>query len=159
MWNSSAELIDAYHIGRAAANAALNLLNAVPPSVTSELAELVQYLGLIAKRLLNDCLPCLFCELLSRQFTMHKFLTHEAIAAGCFNVGECCASATQSAWHESLTLTESNIQLLVCRLSSDYSRVAAKMRKVWTSKEIDTMMHHHFFWKRWLRFFSPSSYI
>ena len=86
---------------------------------------------------------------------MHKFLTHESIAAGCFNVGECCASATQSAWQEILTLSETNIHLLVRRLSSDYSRAAAKMRKVWTSKDIDTMMH---FLRSMFHFFSSSSY-
>jgi hypothetical protein len=42
VWNSAAELIQAYSIGRSEANAALNLLNHIPAGVGDRLAQLVK---------------------------------------------------------------------------------------------------------------------
>ena len=68
---------------------------------------------------------------------MQKFVTHEAVASGRGNEGECLATGSQSAWAEALTLNSNNLKLFVERMASDYANMGPKMRKAWNSKELD----------------------
>ncbi|CAL1139439.1 unnamed protein product [Cladocopium goreaui] len=115
VWNSANELVQAYSIGRSEAAAALNLLNSVAPSVCEELSNLV------------------------KQHSMQKFLTHEAIAAGVFNEGTCCATSSQSEWADVLTVNRQNLTWLIQRMSSDFNSQHTKMRKPWSSKELEPL--------------------
>lgn len=129
------------------ANAAMALLNHVPEEVSQELRSLVQYLC----ELMDSCcaLLCVVATLVvvphpfafnSRQYSMQKFLTHDAIASGMFSAGECCAASTQSAWADALTLTPENLKVLVERMHADYSNLPSKLRKTWTTREIVTSL-------------------
>ena len=76
---------------------------------------------------------------------MQKFLTHEAIAAGVFNEGTCCATSSQSEWADVLTVNRQNLTWLIQRMSSDFNSQHTKMRKPWSSKELVPSSHHLIF--------------
>lgn len=71
---------------------------------------------------------------------MGKFLTHEAIA-GQYFATDVSVAAPQSAWLGILTTNERSLLLLAERMSQDYSRLNAKMRKPWGSKDLETRPH------------------
>lgn len=68
---------------------------------------------------------------------MQKFVTHEALASGMFNEGECLATGSQTSWAEALTLNPKNLGRFVERMACDYANMGPKMRKAWNSKELD----------------------
>ena len=68
---------------------------------------------------------------------MNKFVTHEAVATGWFNLGHSSSTASMSHWEGELEGTEDMLSILVDRMGHDYESLSPKMRKAWTSRELD----------------------
>ena len=75
-------------------------------------------------------LPC-------RTYTMHKFITHEAISAKLFNMSHSSASGTLLPWQNVLTNSAQSLALLVKRLEMDFQGMPVKGRKAWGVKDVD----------------------
>lgn len=71
---------------------------------------------------------------------MGKFITHDAVASGWFNVGHSSSSGAVSQWESELENTEEILQLLLDRMIRDYESLAPKMRKAWTSRDLETQL-------------------
>lgn len=67
---------------------------------------------------------------------MHRFITHDPVAAGWFNLGKSSATHALSQWDAELVNTEEVLHLLCDRLLADYESLSVKMRRAWTSKEV-----------------------
>lgn len=68
---------------------------------------------------------------------MQRFLQHDALASGCFNLNHCSGAGSLNAWSKFLTNDISVLQLMCSRLESDWTCLAPKMRKSWGAKEVD----------------------
>ena len=68
---------------------------------------------------------------------MQRFLQHDALASGHFNLNHCSGTGSLSAWSRFLTNDINLLQLMCARLESDWTCLAPKMRKSWGSKEVD----------------------
>lgn len=75
-----------------------------------------------------------------RQWTMIKFITHEAIASGCFNREHCAATGSMAGWEDPLSNSDALLQLVLGRMDSDFAALHHKMRKPYTSREIDALI-------------------
>lgn len=65
------------------------------------------------------------------RFTMPKWITHEPLAAGWFNLEYTSGHGHLASWAKPLTNTAELVQLLVERLEKDYVALAVKTRKPW----------------------------
>ncbi|CAE7894971.1 unnamed protein product, partial [Symbiodinium microadriaticum] len=107
-WQKASDLAAVYQIGPAEAKAAAALLRDIPPDIVEKLTNLVKQL----------------------QFTMARFITHEALASGFLSMGFAATGVTASAWAEQLLNTKDIISLMVARMHADHDGVTAKfMRK------------------------------
>lgn len=68
---------------------------------------------------------------------MQRFLQHDALASGCFNLNHCSGAGSLNAWSKFLTNDINVLQLMCSRLESDWTCLAPKMRKSWGAKEVD----------------------
>ena len=71
-----------------------------------------------------------------RTFTMHRFITHDPVAVGWFNMGKSSATNAFSQWENELVNTEEVLHLLCDRLLADYESLSLKMRRPWTAKDV-----------------------
>ncbi|CAK9049198.1 Uncharacterized protein SCF082_LOCUS27290 [Durusdinium trenchii] len=78
---------------------------------------------------------------------MAKFLTHESIANQFFMPGVSVAAASHSAWQDVLVLSEDSLQLMTKRMSHNYSTLNVKMRKPWSSKELEPLARSCITWQ------------
>ena len=68
---------------------------------------------------------------------MQKFILHEPVAQGWFNLGKSSSVASTNAWETDLCSTDAVLELLMTRLLSDFESLAPRMRKAWSSKEVE----------------------
>lgn len=73
-----------------------------------------------------------------RLFSMHKYLTHESIAQGWFNIDHSSVIPSIAQWEEKLVNTDAVLGLMCDRMLSDYESLNPKMRKPYTAKDIDS---------------------
>ncbi|CAK9067235.1 unnamed protein product, partial [Durusdinium trenchii] len=66
---------------------------------------------------------------------MVKFLPHESVANGSFNLGHNTVLPQIKVWEDHLGNTEEVLTLLVSRLESDYAALNPKMRRPYQSKD------------------------
>eukprot|EP00435_Cladocopium_sp_Y103_P029473 s2370_g7.t1 len=109
MWNSAAELASAYKLGKTEAGAASNLLNEIEAPIVQRLTGMV------------------------KQWTIGRFLTHEAIQSGVFNQNYCGAAPSMAGWEEALTNSMPLLNLVLDRMESDFAGLNAKMRKPYSA--------------------------
>lgn len=69
---------------------------------------------------------------------MPKFVTHEAISCGAFNVGFSGGVGPLLPWQEVLTNSERTLEIMMTRMQSDFEGMQAKQRKCWGQKEVET---------------------
>lgn len=124
----------AYSIGKAEASAALNLLKKVPPDVRDKLQGLVRTAA-ATQVISHDAADSIVC---ARNFSMGKFLHHEPVANGVFNVGYGSGVGTLVAWEAALQNTTELLNLMCVRLERDWVSLAPKMRRAWGLKECAT---------------------
>ena len=96
----------------------------------------VLLIAVICSIMAKHCAP-LACKPF-RTYSMAKFVTHEAIAAGWFNVGHSSTTTVMSSWETELCSTEQILDLLLNRMIKDFESLAPRMRKAWTSRDLDT---------------------
>ncbi len=75
---------------------------------------------------------------------MHRFLTHEAIAYGLFDLDSDVAYANSLAhgWADVLRSDESTLMLLMSRMRKDYESLVTKMRKPFGVRELAAGLHN-----------------
>ena len=100
------------------------------------------------------CVNCCTCQFLSAQhhqrlwscrlitccrrtYSMQKFLPHECLSGGAFNLGHCTVLPQHKVWEDELMNTEEVLQLLLMRLEKDYATLHVKARKPYASKDIE----------------------
>lgn len=66
---------------------------------------------------------------------MQRFITHEALAAGWFNLDH-NGSASSNPWEAFLGNTLESLELLCHRMEADYLGLNPKMRKAYGAKDI-----------------------
>lgn len=71
---------------------------------------------------------------------MGKFLHHEPVAAGVFNLGYSSGVGALLAWDPCLQNTPELLDLVCTRLERDWNSLAPKMRRAWGLKECDTCL-------------------
>lgn len=71
-----------------------------------------------------------------------KFLTHEAIAAGCFSRDYSCHGPSTAAWCAELTASDEALMLLTARMEKDWVSLHPKMRRTWGLKEVAPWLIH-----------------
>ena len=67
---------------------------------------------------------------------MTKFMPHEAIANGCFNLNHCSSHSQIKVWEDELNNSEDVLRLLVERLEHDFVALNPKMRSPYTAKRV-----------------------
>lgn len=75
---------------------------------------------------------------------MTKWLLHDGICAGVFNEGYCSAASQNQSWEGWLTNGSGScrvLSLLLMRMEKDWNALAAKFRKPWGVKDIDSKLH------------------
>ena len=78
-------------------------------------------------------------DFVPRTFSMHKFLPHESVANGSFNLGHNTVLPQFKVWEDELGNTEEALWLLITRLEKDFvSLNPSIMRKPYQSKEVAT---------------------
>ena len=125
---TASSIMTSYAVGKAEAEAACELLRA-PLCVYKKLEECVKTFGCVNLFSFPDALP--------RTHTMGKFVTHEAIASGYFKPDGCCASSTQAAWTQELTISVEALMLLLARMEKDWLRTPTKLRKPWSGRDVE----------------------
>ena len=68
---------------------------------------------------------------------MGKFLTHESIAAGCWNYDYSCAAPSLQQWHEILMNHEDFLLLAIDRMASDWLALKPSMRKAYSQRDVE----------------------
>eukprot|EP00435_Cladocopium_sp_Y103_P048874 s2636_g14.t1 len=81
---------------------------------------------------------------------MQKFLHHEPIAAGVFNMGHVTGSSTLEVWEPFLANTAQSLVLLVERMEGDYLALSPKMRKIYRQSDIELGLNYGQFMLRHL---------
>lgn len=76
---------------------------------------------------------------------MVKFLNHEALASNLFFEGTSVNTSLQAAWIEQCTMTLPALHLLCERMESDWQKLNPKMRKPWSSRELDSELMFGYF--------------
>ena len=69
---------------------------------------------------------------------MHKFLPHESVANGSFNLDHNTVLPQFKVWEDELGNSEETLFLLISRLEQDFRSLNPAMRKPWASKEVAT---------------------
>ena len=69
---------------------------------------------------------------------MQRFITHDPVAAGWFNLGKSSVTPGMSQWEGELQNTEAVLELMLDRMLADYEALHVKMRKPWVSKDVET---------------------
>ena len=69
---------------------------------------------------------------------MTRFLTHEVLAANLFNDQHHTAQGGLAPWKSALTNNEQLLIQLLVRMEKDWVATAAKSRKPWNLKDIDS---------------------
>ena len=69
-----------------------------------------------------------------RKFSMGKFITHEAVAAGAF--ARDYAPANTGVWEATLTNNENVLDYLLQRVEKDFMDLHVKQRKPWVAKDL-----------------------
>lgn len=72
---------------------------------------------------------------------MGRFIVHEPIASGLFNITYNGSVAQFATWDCELQNSEEVLDLLVSRLVGDWTSLNPKFRKCWTSKDIAAWRH------------------
>lgn len=86
----------------------------------------------------------IFWSMKFRRYTMTKWLLHDGICAGVFNEGYCSAASQNQSWEGWLTNGSGScrvLSLLLMRMEKDWNALAAKFRKPWGVKDIDSKLH------------------
>ena len=68
---------------------------------------------------------------------MHKFLPHESVSNGSFNLDHNTVLPQFKVWEDELGNTE-GLWLLISRLEKDFASLNPSMRKPWISKDVAT---------------------
>ena len=79
---------------------------------------------------------------------MVKFLNHEALASNLFFEGTSVNTSLQGAWIEQCTMTLPALDLLCERMESDWQKLNPKMRKPWSSRDLDSELMFIFYLPR-----------
>jgi hypothetical protein len=151
VWNSAAQVADAYQIGRVESNAAINLHTKVNPEIIDRLAFLVKNLGHVDIKFFQkhknnvNSEQCESSELGCsarqcndvRKWSIGKMLTHESIASGAWNKDFSSGSASMAAWEEHLIASDRVLHLALDRMENNYDATHMKMRKPYGLKEVD----------------------
>ncbi len=77
---------------------------------------------------------------------MTKWLLHDGICAGVFSEGFRSAATQNQAWEGWLTNASGScrvLSLLLMRMEKDWNALAAKFRKPWGHKDIDSKLNRH----------------
>lgn len=69
---------------------------------------------------------------------MQKFITHDPVAQGWFNLGKSSSTHAMSHWEADLQSTEPVLELMLDRMLADYEALTPKMRKPWGTKDVET---------------------
>ena len=67
---------------------------------------------------------------------MGKFVHHEPISGGMFNLDASCATPSTQAWDDQLLCTLPVLSLVLDRMGADYAALHPKMRKPFLTKDI-----------------------
>lgn len=76
-----------------------------------------------------------------RKYTMPRFVTHEAIASGLMNDSHSTANGIFAPWKGILTNNEPVLMVMMTRMEKDWIAVAARSRKAWNLKDLDSGTH------------------
>ena len=68
---------------------------------------------------------------------MPKFLLHEPLAVDLFNESHNTATGLLQPWSKYLTNSVELLELMTERMESDFTALSAKMRKAYTTKDVD----------------------
>ena len=77
-------------------------------------------------------------DFIPRTFSMHKFLPHESVSNGSFNLDHNTVLPQFKVWEDELGNTEEGLWLLISRLEKDFASLNPSMRKPWISKDVAT---------------------
>jgi len=66
-----------------------------------------------------------------------KFILHDGIAAGIFNMTYNGAGTTYGPWERNLMNSQELLDLLLQRMQRDFESTSAKMRKAWGQSQLD----------------------
>ena len=80
-------------------------------------------------------MPAIIRSLGNRKFSMVKFITHEAVAAGTF--GRSYSPPNAGVWQEALCNSQPEVlDWYLLRLEKDFEDLHVKQRKPWTGKDL-----------------------
>ena len=71
---------------------------------------------------------------------MPRFINHDAIADGYFNISFTGGTAALTPWKTALTNSQPGLMLLLVRMEKDYIAMPPKMRRAWGSKDIEPQL-------------------
>lgn len=78
----------------------------------------------------------LFPAIISRRYSMQKFVTHESISIGYFNRDYSGGTGVLAAWSAELRNTPKILDLLIQRMHTDFERLTPRMRKPYGPKDV-----------------------
>ena len=162
--DSASSVAAAYSVGRTEASAATNLLKSVSASTRNQLKELVRRcptISIIRKHVnleMSDNIRYQFNivqyiyiyiynifniyqyinQFVVRIHGQPRFILHDGIAAGIFNVDYSGVAGSLGAWEKHLGNTQETIDLMLRRMRSDFESLAPKMRKPWSQQQLDS---------------------
>ena len=150
--DSASSVAAAYSVGRTEAGAATNLLKSVSASTRNQLKELVRRcptISIIRKHVnleMSDNIRYQFNiniyqyinQFVVRIHGQPRFILHDGIAAGIFNVDYRGVAGSLGAWEKHLWNTQETIDLMLRRMRSDFESLAPKMRKPWSQQQLDS---------------------
>ena len=149
-FDSASAIASAYQVGRTEAAAATNLLNNVSSSTREQLKNLARP-GL-PKLPIHDINKTSWLEYArdwslfwDRIFTQPKFIHHDGIAAGIFNMDYNGAGSSFGAWGRTLINTQELLNLMMTRMRKDFESLAPKMRKPWGQQQLDSLVESEMF--------------
>ena len=121
----------------------MNLMNMIPAPIVAELHRLVRNdLVALVEKAMSALLVAILgwnkSDFVPRTFSMHKFLPHESVANGSFNLGHNTVLPQFKVWEDELGNTEEALWLLITRLEKDFVSLNPSMRKPYQSKEVAT---------------------
>ena len=90
---------------------------------------------------INHNISSIMCNDGLRKYTMPRFVTHEAIASGLMNDSHSTANGIFAPWKGILTNNEPVLMVMMTRMEKDWIAVAARSRKAWNLKDLDSGTH------------------
>lgn len=143
--DEAAQMVAAYQIGRLECAAAQNLLKAVTRSTRNQLKELVRpgdkrveyEVQIRTHHQISSNMKLIFCIDI-RIWGQPKFILHDGIAAGVFNIDYSGASGGFAPWDRALCNSQEIVDLMMQRMQKDFETLAPKMRKPWGQSQLDS---------------------